>query len=100
MQITLGAGVTKSLSNVIIEYSNNVKGYRFTLVNLEDVYTSVNLFGTQTNIDLVNSEDLYVYFDMKNVVLGENEVTLYVVGPNPLVKYTLVKSTIKIKVSN
>jgi YbbR domain-containing protein len=100
MQITLGAGVTKSLTNVIIEYSNNVKGYLFTLVNLEDVYTTVDLFGTQSNIDLVNSEDLYVYFDMKNVVLGENEVSLYVEGPNPLVKYTLVKSTIKIKESN
>jgi len=100
MQITLGLGVTKTLPNVIIEYSNNVKGYRFTLVNLEDVYTSVELFGTQTNIDMINSEDLYVYFDMKNLVLGENEVQLYVQGPNPLVKYTLVKSSIKIKVTN
>lgn len=100
MQITLKPAVEKALDNVVIEYANNVKGYRFTLVNLEDVYTSVNLVGTQTNIDMINSEDLYVYFDMKNVVLGENEVTLYVEGPNPLVKYTLVKSTIKIKVTN
>jgi len=100
MQITLKEAVSKDLPNVIIEYSNNVKGYRFTLVNLEDVYTSVNLVGTQTNIDGINSEDLYVYFDMKNVVLGENEVQLYVEGPNPLVKYTLIKSTIKIKVTN
>ena len=100
MQITLGVGVSKTLSNVVIEYANNVKGYRFTLVNLEDITTTVNIFGTQTNVDLVASEDLYVYFDMKNVVLGENEVTLYVQGPNPLIKYTLVKSSIKIKVTN
>lgn len=100
MQLTLKQGVSKDLPSVIIEYSNNVKGYRFTLVDLSDVYTSVNLFGTQTNIDGITSEDLYVYFDMKNVVLGENEVQLYVVGPNPLVKYTLIKSTIKIKVTN
>lgn len=99
MQIKLGLGITKTLSNVIIEYSNNVKGYRFTLLNLEDVYTTVNLFGTQSNVDAIINEDLYVYFDMKNVTLGENEVQLYVVGPNPLVKYTLVKSSIKIKVT-
>ncbi len=100
MQLTLKLGISKNLTNVIIEYSNNVKGYRFTLVDLADVYTTVSLFGTQTNIDSIASEDLYVYFDMKNVVLGENEVQLYVVGPNPLVKYTLLKSTIKIKVTN
>ncbi len=100
MQITLGLGVNKTLPNVIIEYANNVKGFRFTLVNLEDVYTSVALFGTQINVDSITNEGLYVYFDMKNLVLGENEVQLYVVGPNPLVKYTLVKSTIKINVTN
>ena len=100
MQLTLKPGISKDLPNVIIEYSNNVKGYRFTLVDLADVYTAVTLFGTQTNIDSIASEDIYVYFDMKNVVLGENEVQLYVVGPNPLVKYTLVKSSIKIKVTN
>jgi YbbR domain-containing protein len=100
MQLTLKPGISKELPNVIIEYSNNVKGYRFTLVDLADVYTTVSLFGTQTNIDSIATEDIYVYFDMKNVVLGENEVQLYVVGPNPLVKYTLVKSSIKIKVTN
>jgi len=100
MQLTLKPGISKDLPNVIIEYSNNVKGYRFTLVDLADVYTTVSLFGTQTNIDSIATEDIYVYFDMKNVVLGENEVQLYVVGPNPLVKYTLVKSSIKIKVTN
>ncbi|KAF0224621.1 MAG: hypothetical protein FD133_931 [Erysipelotrichaceae bacterium] len=100
MQIKLAPGAIKSIPNVIIEYSNNVKGYRFTLVDLQDVYTSVDLFGTQANIESIINEDLYVYFDMKNVVLGENEVQLYVQGPNPLVKYTLVKATIKIQVTN
>ncbi len=99
MQIKLAPGVSKMIPNVIIEYSNNIKGYLFTLVDLQDVYTAVDLFGTQANIESITNEDLYVYFDMKNVVLGENEVQLYVVGPNPLVKYTLVKSTIKIKVT-
>lgn len=99
MQLTLKPGVSLDVPNVIVEYSNNVNGYRFTLLDLADVYTTVNLFGTQANIESITTQDLYVYFDMKNVVVGENEVQLYVEGPNPLVKYTLVKSTIKIKVT-
>lgn len=99
MQLTLKPGVALDVPNVIVEYANNVNGYRFTLVDLADVYTTVHLFGTQTNIDAIATQDLYVYFDMKNVVVGENEVQLYVEGPNPLVKYTLVKSKIKISVT-
>lgn len=99
MQLTLKPGVSLDVPNVIVEYSNNVNGYRFTLLDLADVYTTVNLFGTQANIEPITTQDLYVYFDMKNVVVGDNEVQLYVEGPNPLVKYTLVKSTIKIKVT-
>jgi YbbR domain-containing protein len=99
MQITLAPAVSKTLDNVIIEYANNVKGYRFTLVDLADVVTAVQLYGTQTNIDAITPTSLYVYFDMKNVTLGEQEVQLYVEGPSNLVKYTLVKSTIRIKVT-
>jgi YbbR domain-containing protein len=99
MQVTLAPAVTKTLDNVIIEYANNVKGYRFTLVDLADVVTAVQLYGTQTNVDVITSTSLYVYFDMKNVTLGEQEVQLYVEGPSNLVKYTLVKSTIRIKVT-
>lgn len=99
MQITLAPAVTKTLDNVIIEYANNVKGYRFTLVDLTDVVTSIQLVGTQTNVDAIESTALYVYFDMKNVTLGEQEVQLYVEGPSNLVKYTLVKPTIRIRVT-
>lgn len=99
MQITLAPAVTKTLNNVIIEYANNVKGYRFTLVDLTDVVTSIQLVGTQTNVDAIESTALYVYFDMKNVTLGEQEVQLYVEGPSNLVKYTLVKPTIRIRVT-
>lgn len=98
MQITLGAGVTSSVEDVFIQYINNVNGYRFNLVNPEDTVTSIDVFGTQTNIDLLTADDFYVYFDMTNIELGEQEVQLYLRSFKPLVNAKLKKQTILINV--
>lgn len=98
MQITLGDGVASSIEGIYIQYVNNVNGYRFTLINPGDTKTDIDLFGTQANIDLVTADDFYVYFDMSNVQLGEQEVQLYLKSYKPLVKATLKKQTIKINV--
>lgn len=98
MQITLGVGVSSSVADVFIQYVNNVNGYRFTLVNPGDTKTGIDIFGTQTNVDLVTADDFYVYFDMSNIELGEQEVQLYLKSYKPLVKATLQKQTIKINV--
>ncbi len=98
MQITLGEGIDSVVENVFIQYVNNVKGYRFTLVNPEDTQTSIDVFGTQTNLDLLSTDDFYVYFDMTNIELGEQEVQLYMRSYKPLVKASLQKQTIMINV--
>jgi len=63
-----------------------------------DTKTDISVFGTQTNLDLLTPDDFYVYFDMTNVVEGEQEVTLYLKSFKPLVSASLEKQTIKINV--
>ncbi len=98
MQITLGTGVSSSVADVFIQFINNVNGYHFSLVNPEDTKTGIDIFGTQTNVDLVTVDDFYVYFDMSNIELGEQEVQLYLKSYKPLVQASLQKQTIKINV--
>lgn len=98
MQITLGDGVSSVVDGVFIQYVNNVKGYRFTLANAADTQTSIDVFGTQSNIDLLTTDDFYVYFDMTNIELGEQEVQLYLRSYKPLIKASLQKQTIMINV--
>ena len=98
MQITLGEGVESLVEDVFIQYINNVNGYRFTLVDPLDTKTDISVFGSQTNLDLLTADDFYVYFDMTNVVEGEQEVTLYLKSFKPLVSASLEKQTIKINV--
>lgn len=98
MQIVLADGIESIVNDVFIQYVNNVQGYRFTLVNPEDTKTSIDVFGTQTNISLLTADDFYVYFDMTNIELGEQEVTLYMRNYKPLVKAVLQKQTIRINV--
>lgn len=98
MQVTLAPAVSSVVENVFIQYVNNVKGYRFTLVNPLDTQTNIDVVGTQTNIDLLTTDDFYVYFDMTNIELGEQEVQLYMRSYKPLVKASLQKQTILINV--
>ena len=98
MQVTLAPAISSVVENVFIQYVNNVKGYRFTLVNPLDTQTNIDVVGTQTNIDLLTTDDFYVYFDMTNIELGEQEVQLYMRSYKPLVKASLQKQTILINV--
>lgn len=98
MQITLGDGVSGRVEDVFIQFINNINGYRFTLVNAGDTVTGIDLFGTQSNVDTVTSDDFYVYFDMSKLEPGEQDVQLLMRSYKPLVKASLVKQTIRINV--
>jgi YbbR domain-containing protein len=98
MQITLGDGVSGRVEDVFIQFINNVNGYRFTLINSSDTVTGIDLFGTQSNVDTVTSDDFYVYFDMSKLEPGEQDVQLLMRSYKPLVKASLVKQTIRINV--
>lgn len=98
MQVTLGDGVSGVVNDVFIQFINNVNGYHFSLVNPADTKTGIDVFGTQSNVDGVTADDFYVYFDMTNLEVGEQEVQLYMRSYKPLVSATLQKQTIKINV--
>ena len=99
LSIKLGTGATHSIANLPIDYRNNINGYQFTLVTPEDAYATVELFGTQSNIDRITPDDVSIYIDLKDVKLGKQTVSLYVVGTNNLVTYTLAKASIEINVT-
>ncbi|HET6784527.1 MAG TPA: CdaR family protein [Erysipelotrichaceae bacterium] len=98
MQITLGDGVSGRVEDVFIQFINNINGYRFTLIDSDDTVTGIDLFGTQSNVDTVTSDDFYVYFDMSKLEPGEQDVQLLMRSYKPLVKASLVKQTIRINV--
>ena len=98
MEIRLGDGVKRIVENVMIRYRNNIKGYRFTIVDPEDAYTNVELFGTAENIANITEDNMEVYIDMLNIELGLQSVIVYVDGGTTLVKFTPEKPTISIEV--
>ena len=98
MQITLGEGQSGRVEDIFIQFVNNVKGYRFTLINPEDTTIDVEVFGTATNLANLSPDDFYVYFDMANLEEGEQDVPLILRSFKPLVKASLVKQTIRINV--
>lgn len=98
MQVTLGAGVSSRVEDVFIQFVNNVQGYRFTLMDPDDTQTTIEIFGTQSNVDTITADDFYVYFDMSKLEEGEQDVQLLLRSYKPLVKASLVKQTIRINV--
>ncbi len=99
LSIKLGDALTRKIAGLPIDYRNNVKGYQFTLVVPEEAYATVTLLGTKTNIDAITADDISIYIDMKDVILGTQTVSLYIAGTNNLVRYSLQKQTIDIKVT-
>jgi YbbR domain-containing protein len=99
LSIKLGEAITRTIAGLPIDYRNNVNGYNFTLTVPAEAYANVDLIGTKNNTATVTSDDISIYIDMKDVKLGTQTVNLYIIGTNNLVRYTLQKQTISIKVT-
>lgn len=99
MDIKLAPGVTRTIENLPILFKNNVNKYKFATLNNQST-VNVDVFGTQANIDKVDPENIFVYFDMSNAVPGNQEFKLSVEQPlGSLVKYSVTQSTIAVTVS-
>ncbi|NLC96287.1 MAG: hypothetical protein GX675_01770 [Erysipelotrichaceae bacterium] len=95
MDIDLSEAVTKTIDGVNINYRNNVNNYRFGADN-NITTVSVDVTGTQANIEGITKDDISVYFDMADAVLGPQEFQLNVEQPkSTFVKYTLKQTTLK-----
>lgn len=93
INVTLGEGVTKTISDVKISYINNVNNYKASQVNNKTT-VNVTVFGTEENIANITADDINVYIDMTNAKPGLIEFPLYVEQPKGgLVKYSLSEST-------
>jgi YbbR domain-containing protein len=98
MAVTLGNGVTKTISGVSIHYVNNTNNYKATQPD-NKTSTSVDVFGTQTNVDKVTASSINVYIDMSKTQPGRQTFNLNVEQPSDgLVKYSLKESTYEMDV--
>lgn len=95
MDIKLAKGVKKVFDKVPINWRYNVNGYKMSPVNKDDVYTSLEVFGTKENLEEFNIDSVWVYIDMRDVELGENqEGKLYIESNSPLLRIKSKKESI------
>lgn len=98
MSVTLGAGVSKLITGVPIKYINNTNNYKASTADGQTT-TSVQVFGTQTNVDKVTSSSINVYIDLSKATTGTQTFTLNVEQPaDGLVTYTLTESTYQLNI--
>lgn len=91
MNVKLGELVTRTIENVPINYRNNVNNYKASQPNNKTT-TSVLIKGTQTNVDAVQVDGIYVYIDMTNAKPGLQDFDLKIDQPtNSLVMYQLTE---------
>ena len=100
MDIRLGEGVSRTIEDVPINYINNTNRYSVTTQN-DQTTVDVTVFGTQNNVDQITADDLYVYFDMRDLQPGTQEVTLQIEqNSSSYVRYSLPQTSLTINVTD
>ena len=98
MNVTLGEEVSRTIDNVPINYRNNIHNYKASQPENKTT-TSVTVYGTQENVDLISVDDINVYVDMKDALPGLTEFQLLIDQPaDKLVRYELMESTYELNV--
>lgn len=98
LTITLGEGVSKTISDVNINYRNNVNNYKASQPDNKTT-TTVTVFGTEENIANITANDINVYVDMTDAKPGTMDFPLQIDQPeNSLVTYALTESTYTLNV--
>lgn len=99
MEIKLGEGEKKIFTEVPINWRYNVNGYKMAPVNKEDVYTDIEVFGTAENLKNFTIDNVWIYIDMRNVEVGEDqEGKLYIESSSPLLDIKSSKESIRFNV--
>ncbi len=99
MEVKLGVGETRVVEAVPIFVKNNINKYTIAPFNNQTT-VNVEVFGTATNIAKVNAENIEVYFDMGEAILGDQSFPLLVEQPfGTFVRYSLTQATIDVNVS-
>ncbi len=100
MEISVGEVTTRTFENVEVQWINYNEEYYFSVTNADDAYQTVVVTGTERNVNALSVDDIIVNMDLKDIVLGVQEVPLIVTGSNNYVNYQIVdgKTTIEIQV--
>ena len=98
MTVKLGEGTSRKINDVKINYRNNTNNYKASQPENKTT-TSVTVFGTESNIENITSDDIYVYVDMKDAKPGLQEFPLQIEQPaGGLIKYSLDEATYELNV--
>ena len=71
LSVTLDEKVSKKIDDVVINYRNNINNYDELLTSITTV--DVTVYGTQANLDKIDSSNIDVYFDMKDAIKGTTQ---------------------------
>ncbi|MBQ4343596.1 MAG: hypothetical protein IJC38_06890 [Erysipelotrichaceae bacterium] len=101
MDVKLGEKVSKVIENVPINYRNYSNTFKITTDANVEVYTSVTVYGTQTNVDKITAADLNVYIDFEGYGAGKHDIPIHVEqNPSALVSFTADKATISMTLTD
>ncbi|MBP3398832.1 MAG: hypothetical protein J6K75_03640 [Erysipelotrichaceae bacterium] len=99
MDVKLGEKVSKIIENVPIGYRNYSNDYKISTD--ETVYTSVTVYGTQTNVDKITASDLDVYIDLAGYTAGKYDMPIFVEqNPSLLVNFVSEKASISMTLTD
>lgn len=99
MDVKLGEKVSKVIENVPIGYRNYSNKYKISTD--ETVYTSVTVYGTQTNVDKITAADLNVYVDFAGYEAGKHDMPIFVEqNPSLLVNFVSEKASISMTLTD
>ncbi|MDD6467547.1 MAG: CdaR family protein, partial [Erysipelotrichaceae bacterium] len=89
IDVKIGKMTSRTIDGIVVNAQNNKNGYKIDY-DKRDEMLSVTVSGTEKNISKITAEDIYIYVDLADVVIGSNqEVPIYISGTNRLVNYAL-----------
>ncbi len=96
LDIKLAEKTTRTISNVPINYENYDSRFTLSAKNNKSS-VDVEVVGALKNIETIKAEDIYVFFDLKDLGEGEHNVRLQIRNNNnSFVSYILKENTIDI----
>ncbi|MBQ3376151.1 MAG: hypothetical protein IJG49_07050 [Erysipelotrichaceae bacterium] len=98
MEIVVGPAVSKVIEQVETQFINNTSTYVFAPVNSADVYMNILVTGTQANVDLINSSNVYPELDLSDIQPGTQSVPIIIRGNNKYVTYQLEDGRTEIEI--
>lgn len=99
VNISLGAEISKEVSDVTIETINLSPSYKAAAIGENSSKTSVIVKGTKSVVDSIDASMIKAQVDLEGYTEGEYEVTVKIVGDDSKASYTSKTTKIKVKIS-